>query len=160
MEKSIRLNVSNETRSCVDVTVKWALRNARAQVLRQGEERLTVDALSARWLEKIVFPQAELYGNYVSYELWQNGERQSAGSVLFCAPKHFHFADPELSLTREGDLLTVSAKAYARSVEIVCDDGDVLFDDNYFDLNAETRKIRILRGQGTKFRLRSVYDIR
>ena len=119
-----------------------------------------MDALSARWLEKIVFPQAELYGNYVSYELWQNGERQSAGSVLFCAPKHFHFADPELSLTREGDLLTVSAKAYARSVEIVCDDGDVLFDDNYFDLNAETRKIRILRGQGTKFRLRSVYDIR
>ena len=160
VEKSIRLNVSTETRSCVDVTVKWALRNAGAQVLRQGEERLTVDALSARWLEKIVFPQAELYGNYVSYELWQNGERQSAGSVLFCAPKHFHFADPELSLTREGDLLTVSAKAYARSVEIVCDDGDVLFDDNYFDLNAETRKIRILRGQGTKFRLRSVYDIR
>ena len=160
VEKSIRLNVSNETRSCADVTVKWALRNARAQVLRQGEERLTVDALSARWLEKIVFPQAELYGNYVSYELWQNGERQSAGSVLFCAPKHFHFADPELSLTREGDLLTVPAAAYARSVEIVCDDGDVLFDDNYFDLNAETRKIHILRGEGTKFRLRSVYDIR
>ena len=45
-------------------------------------------------------------------------------------------------------------------VEIVCEDGDVLFDDNYFDLNADSRRIRILRGKGTKFSVRSVYDIR
>ena len=35
-----------------------------------------------------------------------------------------------------------------------------LFDDNYFDLNADSRRIRILRGKGTKFSVRSVYDIR
>lgn len=70
----------------MDVTVKWALRNARAQVLRQGEERLTVDALSARWLEKIEFPEAELYGNYVSYELWQNGDRQPPGTCCSAPP--------------------------------------------------------------------------
>ena len=44
--------------------------------------------------------------------------------------------------------------------DIVCEDGDVVFEDNYFDLNAATRRVRILRGEGTKFSVRSVYDIR
>ena len=79
--------------------------------------------------------------------------------MLFCAPKHFNFVDPELTLAVEEDMIVVSAKAYARMVEIVCEDGDVVFEDNYFDLNADTRRIRILRGEGTKFFVRSVCDI-
>ena len=86
--------------------------------------------------------------------------RVFSGTVLFCPPKHFAFADPHLTVEREGNELIVSADAYARAVEITCEDGDVLFEDNYFDLNAETRRIRILRGEGTKFTVRSVYDIR
>jgi beta-mannosidase len=44
-------------------------------------------------------------------------------------------------------------------VEIVCEDGDVVFEDNYFDLNAEPRTIQVLRGEGARFSVRSVYDI-
>ena len=84
----------------------------------------------------------------------------SGGTALFCPPKHFHFADPKLQFKVEGDEITVSASAYARSVEITCDDGDVLLSDNYFDLNADSRTVKILRGTGSKFRVRSVYDIR
>ena len=51
------------------------------------------------------------------------------------------------------------AEAYARSVEIECDDGDLLLSDNYFDMNAGTRTVRILRGHGSKLRVRSVFDI-
>ena len=159
VEKSIRLNVSNETMNPVCVTVKWALRNARAEILESGEEEVSVDALSAKWLEKHKFPNAALYDDYASYELWSNDVRLSAGTVLFCAPKHFNFVDPELTLAVEEDVIVVSAKAYARMVEIVCEDGDVVFEDNYFDLNADTRRIRILRGEGTKFFVRSVCDI-
>ena len=128
-------------------------------MLRQGVERLTVDALSARWLEKIEFPEAELYGNYVSYELWQNGERQSAGSVLFCAPKHFHFADPQLEVSIQGDEILVTAKAYARSVELMAG-ADTLLSDNYFDMNAGTKRVKILRGEAKEVTARSVYNIR
>ena len=53
----------------------------------------------------------------------------------------------------------VTASAYARSVEIVCEDGDVVLEDNFFDLNAESRRVRILRGEGRVFTVRSVYDI-
>ena len=59
----------------------------------------------------------------------------------------------------EKDAVVVTAAAYARSVEIICEDGDVLLEDNYFDLNAESRRIRILRGEGRVFTVRSVYDI-
>ena len=160
VEKSIRLNISNETMQPVHALVKWALRNAHGEVIRAGEEAVEVEALSVRWLDKREFPEARLYEDYVSYELWSDGVRVSGGTVLFCAPKHFRFIDPELSLKVDGDEIVVSAKAYARAVEIVCEDGDVLLDDNDFDLNAESRRIRILRGCGTKFSVRSVYDIR
>ena len=50
--------------------------------------------------------------------------------------------------------------AIAREACTYLEDGDVLFDDNYFDLNAGEKRVRILRGEGTKFRARSVYDIR
>ena len=160
VEKSIRLNLSNETMNPVHATVRWALRNAKAEILCEGEEEIDVEPLTAKWLEKCAFPQADLYGDYVSYELWSDGVKVSSGTVLFCAPKHFNFADPQLSLQVDGNELVVTAKAYARSVEIVCEDGDVLLEDNYFDLNADGRRIRILRGEGSRFSVRSVYDIR
>ena len=160
VEKSIRLNVSNETMQGADVVVRWALRNALGEILLQGVETAHVPARSAHWFEKHAFPQADLYGDYASYELHMGGALVSSGTALFCAPKHFRFVDPQLSVRVEGDEAVVFARAYARSVEIVCDDGDVLFEDNYFDLNAGEKRVRILRGEGTKFRVRSVYDIR
>ena len=160
VEKSIQLNVCNETMNPVQVQVRWALRNANGSILSSGEESANVDALSVKWFEKRFFPEADLYDNYVSYELWSGGLKISGGTVLFCAPKHFNFVDPELDLEVDGDEIIVTSKAYARAVEIVCEDGDVLYDDNYFDLNAESRRIRILRGHGTKFSVRSVYNIR
>ena len=54
----------------------------------------------------------------------------------------------------------MTASAYAGSVELVCEDGDVVLEDNFFDLNATTRTVRILRGTGTRFSARSIYNIR
>ena len=82
-----------------------------------------------------------------------------SGTVLFCAPKHFHFEDPKLEVRTEGEEILVTAHAYARSVEIRCDP-DALLEDNFFDMNAGTRRIRVLRGNAGKVSVRSVYDIR
>ncbi|MDO4740726.1 MAG: glycoside hydrolase family 2 protein, partial [Eubacteriales bacterium] len=160
VEKSIRLNVSNETMREVRGEVKWALRRNTGEVLQSGEQAVVVPAQSALWLDKVEFPQADLFADYASFELWSEGELVSQGSVLFCAPKHFRFIDPQLSVSAGDGCLTVSAGAYARNVEIVCEDGDVLLEDNYFDLNAQSRTVRILRGEGKVFRVRSVWDIR
>lgn len=68
------------------------------------------------------------------------------------------FADPKLCARREGDEIVVSAEAYARSVEIRCG-ADVVLEDNYFDMNAGERRVRVLRGAPEEITLRSVYDI-
>jgi len=59
----------------------------------------------------------------------------------------------------EGDLITVSAKAYAKSVEIRNEKDDLILEDNFFDLNGDSRSVRVLSGEIDSIYLRSVYEI-
>ena len=159
IERSIRLNISNETMRDVSGVARWALRTPDGGIVRQGAQAVTVPALSAVWLEKIVFDDASLTRHYVSFALEVNGETVSEGAALFCAPKHFEFVDPGLSLRQEGEEIVVSAQAYARQVWIESDDPDLLLSDNAFDLNADEKRVRVIRGSAAGLRARSVYDI-
>lgn len=158
-EKSFRLNVANETLSDGVVTVKWQLRNAKAEILREESCELSVPALSSVWMEKVDLSEIDLYGEYVSYQLIREGEEVSQGTVIFSYPKYFRYEDPQLSYRIEGNLLTVSASAYAKSVEILNENEDLILSDNYFDLNADEKTVEILSGDPSLLRLRSVYDI-
>ena len=160
VKKAMRLNASNEMVDAVCGTARWALRSPDASVIESGEEDFCVPALSAMWLTEREFPKAPLRGSYLSYELLIRGEWVSGGTALFCPPKHFEFLDPRLELQVDGGGITVTAHAYAKGVEIVCEDGDCVLSDNYFDLNGGSRTVKILRGSGAKFSVRSVYDIR
>ena len=160
VKKAIHLNVANESREDVHVTVRWELRDAKASVLRGGESEVDVPALTSVWLDQEDMMDAGLYDNYVSYSCCRDGACISGGTVLFVAPKQFRFADPELSVRAEGDEIVVSASAYARSVEILNEADDMLLEDNYFDMNAGERRVKILRGKPEGLKVRSVYDIR
>lgn len=159
-EKSIRLNAANETREDVKVTVRWALRNPMAEVLQCGEQSLTVPALTSIWLDKVEFPDADIYSEYVSYEMEQDGAVISSGTVNFSYPKYFRYADPQLQLRVIGDEIEITAKAYAKSVEVQNENEDLVLSDNYFDMNAGTKRVRIESGAAEGLRVRSVYDIR
>ncbi len=159
-EKSIRLNVANETREDVHVTVRWALRSADAKILQGGEHGLEVPALTSVWLDKVEFPDVDIFTQYASYEMVKDGEVISDGTVNFSYPKYFRYEDPQLSCTVSGDEITVTASAYAKSVEILNENEDLILSDNYFDMNAGTKTVKILSGEASKLRLRSVYDIR
>ena len=70
--------------------------------------------------------------------------------------RHLRFPEPELEIAAEGDILWISARHFARCVEITGEDqGDPfgwLFEDNYFDmLPGQKRGIRILgeKSEGT-----------
>ena len=69
---------------------------------------------------------ADTYGDYVSYDCYQDGQLISGGCVIFCAPRHYRFTDPEPTVTAEGDVLTVKSVAYARGVEIT-NEADICF---------------------------------
>ena len=54
----------------------------------------------------------------------------------------------------------MTAKAYAKSVEILNENEDLILSDNYFDMNAGTKRVKIESGDVSRLMLRSVYDIR
>lgn len=177
-EKSIRLNVTNETLTDRTVTVKWALRNADSSIVYQEETDVNVPALSSVWLDKVEFPEVDYFSQYVSYEAWENGSCISEGTVIFSYPKYFRYLNPKLTYRIEGDEIIVRAEAYAKGVEILNENEDLILSDNYFDMNAGEKRVKIL-GRACReelgnvdweaqvkeqlaggLRLRSVYDIR
>ncbi len=160
LKKSARLNVCNETRAPFEGTALWSLRRPDASVICEGRFDVRVAPLSALWLDELDFSDQDTYGCYFAYELLDtSGAHVGGGTVLFCPPKHFRFEDPGLTARLEGDTIVVTAKAYARSVEVQCGP-DVLLDDNFFDMNAGERRVKVLRGRPTaEIGVRSVYDI-
>lgn len=158
-KKSIRLNVTNETLKDEKVTVKWQLRDADAKVLSDNSVDITVPKLSAVWLDKVELPDVDIYNQYVSYAAYIDGEKVSEGTVIFSYPKYFRYENPELSVKVEGNKLTVSATKYAKSVEILNDNEDLILSDNYFDLNGDSKTVEVLGGNIDNIRLKSVYDI-
>lgn len=161
LRKSIRLCVCNESMEDRKATVRWELRGAAGEVKESHREEVEVKALSSLWLERVSMQHAETYGDYVSYGLEEAGTEVSAGSILFCAPKHFRFRNPELRVEAAGpDEILVTAGAYAKSVEIRNGQDDLLLEDNYFDMDPGTRRVRVLKGRPEDLQVRSVYDIR
>ena len=161
IKKSVRLSVSNETLGDFAGEIRWALRLSDASVIKSGSFAVNVPSLCAVWADKMDFQDADLFANYFSYELVDsNGEYISDSTVLFSMPKHFKFIKPNIQLSISGDTITVKSDVYARLIELYSNDPNLLLSDNYFDLSASERKIKILRGNVANIKARSVYDIR
>ena len=99
----------------------------------------------------------------------------SRGCSMFAAPKHYGFRDPELAISvrtaEEGkrvSTVTVQTNAFAKSVAVESPDGDLLLDDNYFDMEKGTAVLTIVGRDGNSlppdqvpagpYRARSVYE--
>lgn len=159
LEKSFRLNVCNETLRDVTGEVVWALRTPDGAIVRQNQQTLTIPAMSAKWLDKVDCADASLTGHYVSFAFVVDDVALSEGTCIFCAPKHFEFVDPHLTVETCGDTLVVTSHAYAKQVWLESEDADLLLDDNAFDMNPGTKVVRVLRGTAEKVRVRSVWDL-
>ena len=157
--KSIRLNVTNESMHDEKVHVRWQIRNSSAEILEEYEETIKVPALTSVWMDKVELPDIKIYEEYVSYQALIKNEVVSEGTVIFSYPKYYKYKNPELTYSIEKDTITVNAKTYAKSVEILNENEDIILSDNYFDLNGDSKTVKVLRGNTDKIRLRSVYDI-
>ncbi len=154
-----KMQVTNETWEPVEGMVQWELRKPDGTVIKSGEQAVTVPAFDGVWLDEEDFSEYSPLDVYLSFRFAVDGQGVSEGSVLFTAPKHFNFENPNLTVTADGEELVVRADAYARSVEILPVDGDCILEDNYFDMNPGEKRVKIVRGQADAFRVRSVYEI-
>ena len=159
-ETKATLSVNNDTREDVHGVVKAHLRNSRGEILKSFSWEVDIPAFSVIHLDEIDFEKTDVINNYYSFELYVDGECVSSGTVLFTAPKHFGFIDPELEARVEGDEIVISAKAYAKSVEIWSEESDLILSDNFFDVNGGEVRVKVLEGDPVRIKLRSVYDIR
>ncbi len=159
LEKSFRLNVCNETLRDVTGEVVWALRTPDGAIVRQNQQTLTIPAMSAKWLDKVDCADASLTGHYISFAFVVDDVALSEGTCIFCAPKHFEFVDPRLTVETRGDTLVVTSHAYAKQVWLESEDADLLLDDNAFDMNPGTKVVRVVQGSAEKVRGRSVWDL-
>ena len=76
-----------------------------------------------------------------------------------CA-NYFRFTDPGLDVKCEGDEIVVSAKHFAKSIEIRNEHDDLLLNDNFFDLNGGEKRVKVLNGHAEQLEVMSVYSIR
>ena len=158
-ETKAQLCVTNETRVDVTGEAVWALRDNAGKILKEGKTAMTVPALSSVWLEEMDFCKTDVDNTYMSFAFVMDGQAVSEGTVLFTVPKYFRFRNPNLRCEVKGDELTVYADAYAQYVEIDSPDCDFVLSDNYFDMNAGSKTVKILEGTPENIRLRSVFDI-
>jgi beta-mannosidase len=155
---SAKLCVSNETFDTVEDTVIWELRTPDGRIVREGRFETHTAPFSAEAFPEIDLSDIDPYRHHLSFRMEKHG---SSGSVLFAAPKHYAFTDPHLQICADpsGRTVTITADAYARSVEIASEDGRLVPEDNYFDMEPGSRTLRILRGGSDALTVRSVYDI-
>lgn len=60
----------------------------------------------------------------------------------------------------EGDEIVVTADAFARSVEIRNKNDDLILSDNFFDMNAGEKRVKVISGVADELEVRSVFNIR
>ena len=80
--------------------------------------------------------------------------------MLFTKPKHFHFIDPKISLTVGDGYIDVTADAFAKYVYISNDNDDLVLSDNFFDMGKGTKRVKIVSGEATNLKVKSVFDIK
>lgn len=168
VDVSADLHVANETGTEVTGTVKWSLRDPASKVLQEGQWEIHVPAYSGVWLPHLDFNGEDPLSVHLTYAFVIDGKTVSEGSSLFCAPKYYHFADPKLTVFRDGDEITVTSQAYAKSVEIETEAGVLRLDDNFVDMESGKKVFHVLPGRdftdaGNCFRddilrVRSVYE--
>lgn len=159
-ETKAQLCVTNETLQDVTGAAVWALRDSTGKILREGKTEMAVPALSAVWLEELDFCRTDVDNTYMNFAFLVDGAPVSEGTVLFTVPKYFRFQNPNLRYEMKGDEITVYADSYAQYVEIDSPDSDFVLSDNYFDMNAGSKTVKILEGTPKTISLRSVYDIK
>jgi len=141
----VTLYVTNDLTEAWTGTVRWSLETLNGEVLREGEEKLSVSALDAVQVCALDFSAQVTPQNrsevVLVYALFHGNERLSLDVLPFVPNKHLALEKPELRIevaeTATAFAITLSAQRLARFVWLSVPGEDVVFSDNYFDIPAK-----------------------
>lgn len=151
-KENLVFNVSSEKQAPVDAYIKWKIRKNTTEIVSEGEsEPFMIDPLSANDVftltkEMMGIETSEYTSCTLEYSLMHKDAVISNTTFLFCLPKQFDFLEPDISVkcSELGDkfCISLSSQAYAKGVCLDFDEFDVIFGDNWFDING--REITVL----------------
>ena len=139
----VTINVSNETLNSFAGYIKYGVRKADFTTVFEGEQRVTVDALTS--LDVAEATNRDFEGTRDTFffcDLYDGqGTLIARNTELGTVPKHFKFQDPQIKVevSKNGGVacFEVFGRAFAKSVELSFEDCDLILSDNYFDLSDE-----------------------
>ncbi len=151
------LHLSNEHNFTVAGTVNWKLLAFSGEAIEQGERQAQVPALTSLQLIDLDFAQAlrgDLKRNcFLSFTFTEAlAQATRYGTAVFLPYKHLSLRDPKLKTAimekHEVYEIKVTATAFAKFVALDLAEDDVVFSDNYFDLDpGQTRVIEAPKGK-------------
>lgn len=143
--RMVEFHVSNETLESWAGQIKCSLLNKSGVILQSDTSNVNIEPLSTEKITEITYDFIEDSKDlYVSYQLIEEDQVLSVGSVLFVPTKHFNFDPPNIKCfideDKEDFIIKLTSESFAKFVELKLKDYDVVFSDNYFDLNAGNKK--------------------
>jgi beta-mannosidase len=152
-ETSASLHLSNENNFAIAGRVAWKLLSLAGDVIKQGEIDAQVPALtSIKLVDLDLTAELKNQGNrerYLSLAFTDDRDQTSRyGTATFAPYKHLRLQNPRLqtAITEKNDVyeILVTASSFAKFVALDLAEDDVIFSDNYFDLDAgQTRAITV-----------------
>lgn len=174
-----KIAVTNDTFSKVKGVVKWQLKNNMSHVINAGEVCIETNAFSAEYVCELDFAdilvsREAARKTYLSYWLEIDEKTVSENTLLFVKPKYFSFISPEITyeVAEHADRyeIIIESKAFAMDVEVDLEYKDVIFSDNYFNLDGGQKKCVIAEKSGfgekvdldelkKQLKIRTLFDI-
>jgi beta-mannosidase len=140
----ITINVANELRSTFNGYIKAGVRKNDFTSVYEITRDVSISPLSSFDIDEL--ENKDFNGHRDAYfyaELYDSNDNLIASNTeLGTVPKHFKLLNPEIAVDAyNGDggvWLSLSAKAFAKNVEISFKHHDILLSDNYFDILDDT----------------------
>ena len=170
----VKFSIANERRAAFDGRFSYFVADNKMNVLFSDSFDVSVPEMSAAYIHEVDLAsvvKGRMNECYVYYSAVDKNGARSEGTTLLVKPKAFSFIDPEIKCEISGAgtnyTATLTAKAYARSVELDFENVDAVFEDNYFDITS-TAPVRIhFTTSGVtnvdtlrrELKIRTVYDV-
>jgi beta-mannosidase len=151
------IHLSNEHNVAVAGKVDWKLLAFSGEIIEQGEMQAQVPALTSARLIDLDFARAlqvpAKRERLLSFAFTDHRDQTTRyGTAVFAPYKHLRLCDPGLKTVvverHEAYEIQVYAASFAKFVALDLTEDDVVFSDNYFDLEpGQTRLIHVPKGE-------------
>ncbi len=172
---AVTFNISNERKLDFEGSLEYRIADSKNITVYKNSEAASVDALVSkklfvRDLSEYVSGHEDEY--FLEYVLKEGTTVLYRDTLLFVPEKHFKFENPYITAEIAGSdrrfSMTLTARSFARRVELDFDGTDAVFSDNYFDITSGAPikitfnvigKIEASYHLSEVLKIRSIYDL-